>query len=1048
MKRLDEAVAVVPRKIRFGLAAGLSLAVAGGIGLFLWHGYRGIETRAYDETSVVARTVAAQMAERFARYDYLLSHAQAALQQGLAQGKPLSAVPLQAELALWQGTDPEIVAVRIADASGNLVDQPRPVTIADRPDFRLHQGSPNPGSLIAGPVVGRITGDWVIIMSRRLNTPDGRFAGTVFLPLEVKHFEQRFARYGLMPGAAVALYDRNLVLLARIPPVPDKLGKPLRGSPLIDRVRAGQRAGQYRHVTVQDGVERFYSYNWIEGTPLFVLVGLPVAALMQGWWQLFWTVIGLGTVALALFWGLVWIFFRAEARARRRAEELSAAYAQTTRRLKSLLAASPDNVWFKDAQGRYIEVNPAYAQLAGLTEAEMLGKTAEEVWPAPIARQIRRSDEEARASGRGVRDELAYATAADTRVFENMRAPVFGSDGAFLGMAGIGRDITWRKLNEESLRLAAEVFEQSAQGMMITDAEQRILTVNPAFTQMTGYAPEEAIGRTPRILQSGRHDAAFYRALWESIRDTGHWQGEIWDRRKTGEVYPKWLSVSAVRDGRGKLTHYIGIFTDITEQKAQATRIEQLAFYDPLTGLPNRALSADRLKQALAAAHRHGQRVALLFLDLDRFKEINDTQGHAAGDAVLMEVARRFQAVLRQEETLARIGGDEFVVIVEEAEQSAVAVIAERLRQALAEPLAAKGHTYALGVSIGIALYPEDGATCEDLLKQADIAMYRAKTSGGGYRFYRPEMSAGLAERMALARDLQRALRGEGGELELYYQPQVDLQTRALVGAEALLRWRHPERGMLSPGVFIPIAEERSMMIDLGDWVLREACRQLKAWQAAGLNFPGRLAVNIAAQQIEDVGFAGKMLAIVRETGVAPAGLELELTESGLMRNVEQALGMMDALKAAGFALAIDDFGTGYSSLAYLKRFPADKLKIDMSFVRDMLKDRRDHATVETVIGMARSFGLKAIAEGVEEAGQADALLELGCDEAQGYCFGRPEPPDVFAQKWLGTAASERIGGTGETGWPARQPGKRMSQGARIRHVETGDARAGDGREE
>ncbi|BBP05219.1 hypothetical protein TPL01_24300 [Sulfuriferula plumbiphila] len=971
----------------------------------MWQSYRAIETRADAETAVVARTVAAQLSERFARYDYLLSHAQADLQQDLAQGKPLSTARLQRELTLWQGSDPEIVAVRVADASGRLIDQTRPVSIADQAHFRLHRDTPDPGRLITGPVVGRVAGDWVMLMSRRLNGPDGRFAGVVFLPLKVEHFEQRFARYGLMPGAAVALYDKNLILMARIPPLPHRLGKPLQGSPLIDRVHAGQRTGRYRHVTVQDGIERFYSYTWIEGTPLFVLVGLPVAALMQGWWQLFWTVIGLGAVVLALFWGLVWIFFHAEARAQQRAEELSAAYAQTTRRLKSLLAATPDNVWFKDAQGRYIEVNPAYAQLAGLTEAEMLGKTADEVWPVPIAQQIRRSDEEARASGRGVQDELAFATAAGARVFENMRAPVFGSDGAFLGMAGIGRDITRRKANEEGLRLAAVMFDQSAEAVMITDAEQHILRVNHAFNRTTGYACEEVIGQTPRILQSGRHDTVFYRAMWESIRETGHWQGEIWERRKSGEIYPQWLSISGVHDGQGEVTHYISIFTDITEQKAQATRLEQLAFYDPLTGLPNRALSADRLKQALGAAHRHGQRVALLFLDLNRFKEINDTQGHTIGDAVLIEVARRFQSVLRQEETLARLGGDEFVVIVEEAEQSAVAVIAERFEQALSEPIVVSGYTYALGVSIGIALYPEDGATCQELLKQADIAMYRAKASGGGYRFYRPEMSAGLTERMALARDLQHTLRGEGGNLELYYQPQVDLQTRALVGAEALLRWHHPERGMVSPGVFIPIAEERSMMIDLGDWVLREACRQMKAWQAAGLNFPGRLAVNIAAQQIEDTGFASKIRAIVREAGVAPADLELELTESGLMRNMEQALDMMTILKAAGFALSIDDFGTGYSSLAYLKRFPADKLKIDMSFVRDMLKDRHDHATVGTIISMARNFGLKTVAEGVEQAAQAETLLAMGCNEAQGYYFDRPEAAEVFAQKWLGAAA-------------------------------------------
>ncbi|NMM37689.1 MAG: EAL domain-containing protein [Glaciimonas sp.] len=559
-----------------------------------------------------------------------------------------------------------------------------------------------------------------------------------------------------------------------------------------------------------------------------------------------------------------------------------------------------------------------------------------------------------------------------------------------------------RTQQQENLRLAAVVFEQGIAAVVITDARQHILSVNRAFTQMTGYPPEEVIGQTTRILQSGRHDTAFYRTMWESIQETGGWQGDAWERKKTGECYPKWLSISAVRDGQGKITHYVSSSVDITEQKAHVAHIEQLAFYDSLTGLPNRALFMDRLKQSLAVAQRHEQRVAILFMDINRFKEINDTQGHNVGDQVLIEVARCFQAITRGEETLARLGGDEFGVTAAGADQAAATLIAERLQQALVEPITVKGQTFTLGMSIGIAVYPEDGATTEDLLKRADIAMYRAKESGGGYRFYQPEMSAGLADRMTIARNLSRAL--NAGALELYYQPQVTLQTGAMIGAEALLRWNDPECGRVGPAQFIPIAEERGMMSELGKWVLQEACRQMKAWQDSGLHFPGRLAINLAAQQLEDADIADNIQEIVRAAGLTPACLELELTESGLMGNVERTIKIMQTLKTAGFALSIDDFGTGYSSLSYLKRLPADTLKIDISFVRDMLKGRHDYTIVTTIIGMARNLGLKTIAEGVEELEQAEALLALGCDEAQGYYFGHPEPAHVFAQKWLGTA--------------------------------------------
>ncbi len=441
---------------------------------------------------------------------------------------------------------------------------------------------------------------------------------------------------------------------------------------------------------------------------------------------------------------------------------------------------------------------------------------------------------------------------------------------------------------------------------------------------------------------------------------------------------------------------------DITERKHARERLQQLAFYDTLTGLPNRSLLMDRLRQALAAAHRHDSPVALLYLDLDRFKEINDTRGHGIGDNVLQAVARRFQAVLRQEESLARMGGDEFIILAQNVDQVGAALIAERLLGALSSPLEVLGDEYSLGVSIGIVISPSDGTTPDELLQHADVSMYRAKSAGGGYRFYRPEMSEGLSERVMLARDLKAALARRNGELELYYQPQFDLLGDTLVGAEALMRWQHPNQGNIPPSVFIPIAEERGMMTELGAWVLEEACRQLNTWQAQGLTLPGHLAVNIATQQIESVDFPEQALSIVRRAGLDPDRFELELTESGLMRNVELAINIAGRLRAAGFALSIDDFGTGYSSLAYLKRLPVAKVKIDMSFVRDMLDDHNDYAIVSTIIAMGRTLEMTTLAEGVENQAQAETLVAMGCYMAQGYLFGRPESAANFAKRWLG----------------------------------------------
>lgn len=467
----------------------------------------------------------------------------------------------------------------------------------------------------------------------------------------------------------------------------------------------------------------------------------------------------------------------------------------------------------------------------------------------------------------------------------------------------------------------------------------------------------------------------------------------------------RWMEerVALVFDDDCQPVRAVGTVQDITEHKAAEIRIENLAFYDMLTGLPNRALFMDRFKHELAAAERRAQRLSLLFLDLNRFKEINDTLGHDTGDRVLSEVAHRLRLALREEETLARLSGDEFVIIASDSSEAA-SHIAERIGRAFSAPFLINGQSFAISASIGIAIFPEDGRSTEELLKHADIAMYRAKGGGGGYCFYSAEMGEALVRKRAVAKRLEAAL--SNGGLQLFYQSQIHLSNGRLAGAEALARWQDAQLGVISPTDFIPIAEERGLIGTLGEWVLHEACHQVRLWQERHYPMPGKVAVNIATRQFEDDDFVDRMLRIAREHRIAANRIELELTENGMMRDPERAVDIARALASAGFALSIDDFGTGYSSLSYLQRFPVNKLKIDISFIRHMLTDRNDYATVSTIIAMGKSMELETLAEGVEQAEQVDALLSLGCMLAQGYHFGHPLAANDFERTWLSHASS------------------------------------------
>jgi diguanylate cyclase (GGDEF)-like protein/PAS domain S-box-containing protein len=570
---------------------------------------------------------------------------------------------------------------------------------------------------------------------------------------------------------------------------------------------------------------------------------------------------------------------------------------------------------------------------------------------------------------------------------------VFLALGA-LALASISRN---REMADK-LRIAATAFD-SQESMMVTDAYGVILQVNQAFTETTGYTTEEVVGKTSRMLKSGRHDANFYREMWETINRTGCWRGEIWDKRKNGEIYPKWLTISAVKAKDGSVTHYVGSHMDITERKVSEKKINHLAFYDSLTNLPNRRLLMDRLQHALASSKRSGLSGALLFLDMDNFKTLNDTLGHDIGDLLLQQVAQRLSSCIREHDTVARLGGDEFVMMLENLSEQALEAAAQteaigkKIFAALDQPYHLNAQHYICTPSVGVVLFNGHKVSQEELMKQADIAMYQAKQDGRNtMRFFDPQMQAAVDAHAALHNDLREAI--EQQQFQLHYQIQVDDMNRPL-GAESLIRWNHAERGFVSPFHFIPLAEETGLILPIGLWVLETACAQLKLWEEDALTRDLTLAVNVSARQFNQTDFVSQVHELIQRHAIKPTRLKLELTESMMVKNIEGIIAKMHALRELGIQFSMDDFGTGYSSLQYLKRLPLDQLKIDLSFVRDMTVDG-DNAIVRTIIAITQSLKLNVIAEGVETEEQRQLLSFYGCHNYQGYLFSKPVPIAEF----------------------------------------------------
>jgi len=669
-------------------------------------------------------------------------------------------------------------------------------------------------------------------------------------------------------------------------------------------------------------------------------------------------------------------------------------------RLLALLDAVPDLLFEVGLDGRIHDFHsPRHDLLAAPPEAFM-GKLVSEILPPDAVAACHRAFDEAAVQGRSTGHTYSLNLPHGTAWFELSVSRVDDTPDDEPRFIALARDITARVQAQEDMRIAAVAFE-TQQGMMICDAQGLILRVNRAFSRITGYSKQEVLGQKPSILSSGKQDPDFYARMWGSILQTGSWQGEVWNRRKNGEEYPEWLTVHAVKDDADVTTHYVGAFSDTSLQKTAEAQIESLAFSDPLTGLPNRRHLIIRIQQLTREARHDKHLGALLMVDLDDFKRLNDALGHELGDGVLQQVAQRLTHCVRDTDTVARVGGDSFALLVThldavpEVATAQAEQVAAKIQKALREPYQMADEGYGGTASIGVTLLNgQKQEEIDSLMEQAELAMYEAKNAGrNAVRFFDRQMQDQVRKRVAMEAGLRQAVPNQ--ELVLFYQPQV-VQGQGLVGVEALLRWRHPEHGLVPPHEFIPLAEETGLILPIGKWVLQTACAQLVQWAeqpaCAGLT----IAVNVSALQFHQDDFVQQVQDVLQATGAKPQYLKLELTETLLVANVDSIISKMNALKAVGVSFSMDDFGTGYSSLSFLKRLPLDQLKIDQSFVRGILTDANDAAIARMVVALSQSMGLSVIAEGVESEAQRQALADMGCTSYQGYLFGKPQPIETF----------------------------------------------------
>ncbi|SIP87679.1 EAL domain-containing protein [Marinobacterium stanieri] len=672
---------------------------------------------------------------------------------------------------------------------------------------------------------------------------------------------------------------------------------------------------------------------------------------------------------------------------------------QKLRSLGRAMEQSPASVMITDIRGNIEYVNPKFCQVSGYSRDEALGQKADLLRSGEMPDQVYRELWATLERGEEWHGQLLNRRKDGSLFWESASISAVRDDQGFChSYIAVKEDITQQKETEEQLKMIEAVFNTSNEAIMVADGNGLIKTINPAFTRITGYELDDVKGQNPSILSSGRHDAHFYDDMWQEIIRQGSWSGEIWNRRKNGSIFPEWLSVSVVRDSDGEIHEYVAVFSDITKRKNDEAQIVRQAYYDELTELPNRTLMSDRLNLAILTADRDEQVIALLFIDLDRFKYVNDSLGHEYGDDLLKQVSARLNDCVRDTDTVARFGGDEFVVLLHNIKSEGDAShVAQKLIDQISTPFNLSGREIIIGASIGIAMHPGDADTAEELIRNADLAMYKAKQSGRNQaHFFTATMQEHANQRMTLEQDLRHALSRD--QLEVHYQPIIAGHSRRVQGVEALLRWRHPERGLIPPDQFIPLAEETGLIGEIGRWVLQTACAQLAEWRNQGHAL--YLSVNISERQRELSLDARQVEQVLQQHELTPGDLMLEITEGLLLQDSEETLRWLQGFKTLGVSLAIDDFGTGYSSLSYLKRFPVDTLKIDREFINDLDSDRYAQSLVKAIISMAASLDLRLVAEGVETEQQCQMLLDQQCELMQGFLFCRPLPAEALSD-WL-----------------------------------------------
>ncbi|HTJ97597.1 MAG TPA: EAL domain-containing protein, partial [Rhodocyclaceae bacterium] len=936
--------------------------------------------------------------------------------------------PARIHRLLEQQTEllPESAGFRITDAKGAVLigvgdNSSRVLNIADREYFAALSIRNEPGLVISKPVVGHVTQEWIIPFARSYRYPDGRFAGVVSVPISVAFFNRMLTRFDVGPSGATSLRDRDLGLIARYPP--DSKGQKLAvGSNNIsqamrDLANTGTIEKTYSTRAPYDQTVRVNTFLRVSNAPFYIIAGVAQDEYLKSWRRELWqTLVFFALFVLATSF-LARMVYRAWSKQEKsnlvlleRNSELATALTELAERDHALVAAQRAGslgTYTLDFETGKLVCSDEINRIFGLDESE---EHNVELWRKCIhpddAHEVEAHFQVALQSQTGSFSDEHRIVRRDgsVRWIQRLGELERDSAGKPLRLRGIVQDVSARHSADDRLKLMREAFQHSAEGIMVTDRDGVILEINPAYSGISGFSYEEVLGCKPSLFKSGLHPEAFYREMWQTLLHDGYWEGEFHNKRKDHTVYLQHTRISAIRDSKGEVSRYIALASDVTLLRESQKQIEHMAYHDKLTGLPNRALLADRLRLSLAQAQRNHEILGVCYLDLDGFKPINDEWGHDVGDNLLCQVGQRLLAHVRAGDTVARIGGDEFVVLISgiHTEDELNATV-QRLLDTVALPFQINKQTAYLTMSIGVAAYPNDQAQEPDsLIRHADQAMYIAKHSGKNrMHLFDAAAEKRLREHHDLLSGVASAL--EADEFELYYQPKVNMRSGEVIGAEALIRWNHPAQGLLSPGVFLSAVQDTEYAVTMGEWVIRKALQQISTWQSTG--FSPAISVNIFGYHLQRSNFVGRLSILLAEfPNVSPSLLELEILETTVMEDIEEISECIEKCNALGVRFALDDFGTGYSSLSYFRRLPTQLLKIDQSFVFDMLTNPDDMALVQAIISLARTFRRNVLAEGVESIEHGDALLELGCDLGQGYGIARPMPASEFpawARAWL-----------------------------------------------